>query len=237
MERTPRLSKRKRQELLESFAAGIRATDLRRKYRNKKSKISYNTICAYYTFFRECIFAYLRKAPRLDGEVEIDETLFGGRARKKRLDKDPDYYLTQGFRNKKKKKYKNPKILVIGILKRGGDVYTHIVPDRREETLTPVIRMVVEQGAIIYTDEWSSYSKLALDGYKHIKINHSKKFVKRKGEHVNTLERFWQFAKDQIRPYKGGFRHNFPLHLKEAEFRWNVGEENVLKKLKKLVKI
>lgn len=238
--RKKRISERLRKDILESFAAGIAACDLARKYENRKNGANINTICAYYTEFREAIFLHYRKAPRLDGQVEIDETFFGGRQRKKYLHDptygDPEFYMTRGNRRVQKKKYKRKKIMVMGILKRGGDVYTHIIERRDADTLIPIIHMVVPEGTTIYTDEWSSYSKLALDGYHHIKINHSRKFARRKGEHVNTLERFWQFAKDIIRPMKGGYRHNFPLHLKEAEFRWNVGEENVLKELKKILR-
>lgn len=238
--RRKRLSARLQKELLESFSVGFKAIDVARKYKNKKNRISLKTICNYYNDFREAIMLASRKAPRFEGEVEIDETLFGGRRRIKRIDDlsygDPHFYYTRGNRKVKKRRYKKEKIMVLGILQRGGNVYTHIVKRRDADTLIPIIRMVIEPGATIYTDEWSAYSMLKLDGYHHVKINHTKKFANRKGEHVNSVERFFGFAKDQIRRYKGGFRHNFPLHLKEAEFRWNVGQENVLPELTKLLK-
>ena len=250
--RRPRLSRKSREELFDRFVAGNKPADTYKyfenkdkkffkkhgKYPKKLSRINLHTILTYFNSFRECIYIHNRKAPRFNGEVEIDETMFGGRKRKKRLDNygDPDFYKTQGTRSVKIKKYKPArKILVMGILKRGGNVYTHIIEKRDANTLIPIIHMVVDSGTTIYTDEWSSYNLLPFDGYIHIKINHTKKFANRKGEHVNTLERFWGFAKDLVKPYKGGYRHNFPMHLKEAEFRWNIGNEDLYPALHDLV--
>ncbi len=274
--REPRISKKKQKELLKHFALGVPA--------QKTAELVHvhpNTVYMYFTHYRESIFRHLSRAPRFAGEVEIDETTFGGyRPKKRHPGADPGHYFTQGNRQQVQRPYKNPpKVLVMGIQRRGGDVYTHIIPDRSASVLIPVIHLVVEPGATIYTDEWSSYSKLALSSaidqdievkvskikalsetgkksatrwiakleqeiaalesqrYKHVKINHSKKFAERRGEHVNTLERFWGFAKEKIRGYKGGYRHNFPLHLKEIEFRWNHrnDQKEILRVLKTLV--
>ncbi len=288
--RKSRISLKLQKDLLGDFAAGIQAAKIIKKFKQRKEVdqkakgLNQHTVYRYYNYFRECIFAHYRQVPRFSGEVEIDEATFGGPSRKKKkyhnADIDPDYYQTQGERKVKIRKYKKiPKFIVMGLLNRGGDVFSKIVLDRSENTLLSVIHMVVEPGTTIFTDEWSSYSKLGInrevdekiifkrkmigklekrkdkgleakieelkkeveglekEKYTHIKINHSKKFANRKGEHVNTLESFWGFTKNIIREYKGGFRHNFPLHLKEAEFRRNVGSKNILKELKKIVKL
>lgn len=42
-------------------------------------------------------------------------------------------------------------------------------------------------------------------------------------DHASELPRqFWQFAKKGLARYQGGFRHNFPLFLREMEFRFKV---------------
>jgi uncharacterized Zn finger protein (UPF0148 family) len=44
-------------------------------------------------------------------------------------------------------------------------------------------------------------------------------------DHRSELPRqFWQFAKKGLARYQGGFRHNFPLFLREMEFRFKVRE-------------
>jgi transposase len=232
--RKPRIPIKKQKELLKQFASDTPAQSAA-----ENIGVSRNTAYFYYTHFREAIFRHLSQAPRFSGEVEIDEATFGGYTPKKRMDQsDPLFYKTQGDRKVKIKQYKKPpKILLMGIQRRGGDIYVCKVNDRSANSLIPVVHLVVEGGTTIYTDEWSSYSKLELSGYKHIKINHSKKFAQRKGEHVNTLEAFWRERLPKIGKYKGGGRHNFPLHLKEQEFRWNYRhkKKEIQKILKKLV--
>lgn len=42
-------------------------------------------------------------------------------------------------------------------------------------------------------------------------------------DHTSELpHQFWQFAKKGLARYQGGFRHNFPLFLREMEFRFKV---------------
>lgn len=223
--RTPRLGKEARDALLRQFASDTEAFKAA-----ENIGVSRNTAYFYYTHFREAIFKHLSRAPRFSGEVEIDETTFGGYIPKHVSNYgDPEYYTTQGYKDRKRKKYKRPpKILVVGIRRRGGDVYTHIAVDRRAETLLPIVHLVVESGSTVYTDKWSGYNKLGLSGYNHVVINHSKKFASGRGEHIANIESFWREIKPKIGRYRGGFRHNFPLHLKEQEFRWNHRHEKSL---------
>ena len=41
----------------------------------------------------------------------------------------------------------------------------------------PIIKDLVKQKSTIYTDKWSAYDGLILNGYKDKKINHSKMFA------------------------------------------------------------
>lgn len=38
---------------------------------------------------------------------------------------------------------------------------------------------------------------------------------------ISLVMPFWQFAKQALNRYQGGFRHKFPLYLREMEFRYN----------------
>ena len=72
----------------------------------------------------------------LGGEIEVDESYFGGRRKGKRGrgagGRDP----------------------VFGLLKRGGKVYTKIIPDASESTLISTIKRKVVPDSIVYSDCW-----------------------------------------------------------------------------------
>ena len=55
-----------------------------------------------------------------------------------------------------------------------------------------------------------------------MRINHSERFAI-KQNHINGIENFWSQSKRILRKYNGITRKNFPLFLKEYEFRFNFG--------------
>ena len=88
------------------------------------------------------------------GEVEIDESYFGARR-------------VRGKRGRGA----SGKTPVIGLLKRGGRVFTEIVENCSKQALMPIIKGQVLSAATIYTDGWKSYDGLVLGGYKHHRIH------------------------------------------------------------------
>ena len=70
----------------------------------------------------------------LSGEVEADESYFGG------------------VRKGRRGRGAAGKVPVFGLLKRGGRVYTAIMPDAKAKTLLPIIRERVTPDSIVYTD-------------------------------------------------------------------------------------
>ena len=114
------------------------------------------------------------------------------------------------------------KVVVFGILKRNGRVYTVVVDNAKSDTLMPVIKQKIMPDSIAYTDSLSSYDKLDVSGFIHYRINHSKEFADRQN-HINGIENFWNQAKRVLRKYNGIDRKSFPLFLKECEFRFNFG--------------
>ena len=78
----------------------------------KELDLSYNTVHNKYMFFREKIAENLENNfKKLSGELELDETYFGGKRKGKR---------GRGAFNK---------TIIFGILERDGKVYTSVVPD------------------------------------------------------------------------------------------------------------
>ena len=106
------------------------------------------------------------------------------------------------------------KVVVFGILKRNGRVYTVVVKNAKSDTLMHVIKQKIMPDSIVYKDSLSSYDKLDVSGFIHHRINHSKEFADRQN-HINGIENFWNQAKRVLRKYNGIDRKSFPLFLKE----------------------
>ena len=140
----------------------------------------------------------------LDGPVELDESYFGGKRKGKR---------GRGAAGK---------VVVFGILKRQGKVYTLVVENVRTETLLPVITKKIKPDSVVYTDCLGSYDVLDVSEFRHVRINHSERFAEHKN-HINGIENFWNQAKRVLRKYNGIERKSFTLFLKECEFRFNYG--------------
>ena len=119
-----------------------------------------------------------------DGPVELDESYFGGTRKGKR---------GRGAAGK---------VVVFGILKRQGKVYTLVVENVRTETLLPVITKKIKPDSVVYTDCLGSYDVLDVSEFRHVRINHSERFAERKN-HINGIENFWSQAKRVLRKYKG----------------------------------
>jgi transposase len=124
------------------------------------------------------------------------------------------------------------KVAVFGLLKRGGKVYTAIIPNAKTETLLPIIQDKVEPDSIVYTDAFGAYNALDISGFHHRRINHSQLFADNR-THINGIENFWNQAKRHMRKYNGIKPDNFYWFLKECEWRFNGGNHaDLLKQLK-----
>lgn len=245
--RAPRISKKKQDGLLKCFVLDVPASTASYHYHKRadgtKKKIdgivdvSRPTANHYYRHFRELIYTSLRRAPRFSGEVEMDQTEFGGMGSKRlrayltRIKKTLPY---AEYQAKAKLARAEHKIKVFGILQREGQVYVKIIRQADKRTLMPIIRMVVEESATIYTDKWRGFADLEIDGYTHHSINHSEEYIDKQGHHANTIESFWSFAKRRLVKFNGVARTTLPLHLKECEWRYN--QKDIAKSLKQLLK-
>lgn len=211
--RKSRLSWHKQERLIEHFVAGTTA-------RTAASLVGVNKNTGSYYFhrLRELIFEAIEEETPFSGEVEVDESYFGGR------------------RKGKRGRGAGGKVPVFGLLKRGGKVFTKVIPDAKTATLMPIMREKILPDSIVYTDSWGSYNVLDVSEFKHYRINHSKLFAD-KGNHINGIETFWNQAKRHMRRFNGIPREHFCLFLKECEWRFNHSDPKVqLKLLKQLVK-
>lgn len=150
------------------------------------------------------------------GEVEVDESYFGGHRKGNR---------GRGAAGK---------VIVFGILKRNGRVYTRPVPNVGRSTLRLIIKQKVPDGSTIYSDSFGSYDGLITDGYRHHRINHATEFTHGKRNHINGIESFWSYAKAKMQKHYGVPRNRFYLYLKEMEYQYNHRNEDLVRKLKRL---
>jgi transposase len=207
-ERKSRLTVKQQGRLIEYFVSGATA-----RAAAGMLGIQANTSIRFFMRLRRLIASKL-PSYELDGEVEADESYFGGR------------------RKGKRGRGAGGKVAVFGLLKRRGKVFTAIIPNAKSKTLMPIIEDKVAPDSIVYTDTFRSYNALGVSDFHHLRINHSKLFAD-KQNHINGIENFWNQAKRSMRKFNGIKPDNFYWFLKECEWRFNGGNhQQLLKQLK-----
>lgn len=166
--------------------------------------ISYKT--AWYLCHR--IRAAMKAAtpqPRLDGVVEMDETLVGGRER--------------GH-------YNRNKTIVIGIRKRGGELRFFTAQDCKVGTLRRFIQEnISEKVSVLVTDDYPAYQAAVKSRpyeRKHKTVNHSAKEYVRGDIYTNTVESAFSLLKRGVIGtwHKISAKH-LEAYLDEMTWRFN----------------
>jgi len=161
------------------------------------------TVTLYFHKLREVIAMHLvEEAPLPLGEVEVDESYFGG------------------VRKGKHGRGAAGKVMVFGLLKRAGKVYVAMPSDASSKTLVGIIRQRVQPDSIVYTDSFPAYNILDISEFHHHRINHRESYGDGPN-HINGIENFWNQAKRHLRRYNGIPKAHFYFFLKECEWRFN----------------
>lgn len=162
-------------------------------------------------------FADPRTHADVDGEapiggegktVQMDETFIGGRFARGHRGGDP----AEG------------KTIVFGMLETGGNVVTHVVPNRLRSTIYPLVSASVQPGTQVHTDEYRTYKAIATLGYTHEAVNHrAGEYVCAKtGATVNAIENFWRHLKVSIGSTHVSVSPKYlGRYAKEFEYRFN----------------
>jgi transposase len=141
---------------------------------------------------------------KLDGEVELDESYFGGKH--------------EGTRGRGAE----GKTAVFGMVERGGKLSAKTVSNVKSATLLPMVAEHVANGSDVYTDEFRVYAALPGMGYKHGVVQHSDKVYVQGNAHTNTIEGFWSQCKNGIRGVYHAVSADYLQHyLDEYSFRYN----------------
>ena len=175
--------------------------------------LSYPTTLKGFNILRRSVLRELSRSDEvLRGEIEADESYFGGK------------------RKGKRGRGAGGKTIVFGILERGGRVSVNIVKDVSSETLIHETVTKVRRGSIVYTDKWKGYDSLMFCGYRHLNIDHATRFKQEK-VCINGVEGFWSFAKERLIKHHGISKNKFLLYIKEMEWRYNNRDKNLFELL------
>jgi transposase len=143
--------------------------------------------------------------------VQIDETFVGGVYGRGSRGGDP----AEG------------KTIVFGMMEAGGDVVTHVVPNRKRGTLFPLLTANVQPGTTVHTDEYRTYlavGRIAGMDYVHQSVNHAQNqyVAPVTGATVNAIEGFWRHLKASIAGTHISVSGKYlGRYAKEFEYRFN----------------
>ena len=148
---------------------------------------------------------------QLRGKVEVDETAWGGRPRKK-----------MKARSKELAEWRENKTTVLGMVERGGRVRLRVIAGRRGEPLSGAVRANVDPTSILFTDDWRPYKPLSREYAGHRVINHSAGQYVKGDIYTNTIEGFFGNLKTGMRgAYKKVSNKWLQSYLDEYAWRHN----------------
>lgn len=206
-----RVSESAKRKLLEYFSLGVPV--FRARFR---LPCSYRTAERFFRDARWCMAQEEECLEPLTGNLEVDESAFGGSRKGKRG------WGAVG------------KVLVLGILKRNGKVRVSVIPNREYETIVGKVESQTKPGSLYFTDDYQAYGKLSVRG-DHVVVRKEKgRPVGR--DHMNGIEGFWSYAKHWLYQYRGVHKNFFHLYLGEISYRFNHREEDVLPIIEAMMK-
>ncbi|MBA2241051.1 MAG: IS1595 family transposase [Solirubrobacterales bacterium] len=189
--------------LVASTRCGISAKQLEREL-----GVTYKTAWRMFNKIRNELMADDDPEP-LGGDVEVDETSIGGKAR---------YRMTRA----EGAAFREAKPTVLGMVERGGRVKLRVIPSRRGPGLSREVRAHVNPSAMLITDDWVAYKPLRREFLDHRVINHSAGEYVVGDIHTNSVEGFFGNLKTGMRgAYKGVSLKWLQSYLDEYAWRHN----------------
>jgi transposase len=143
----------------------------------------------------------------LEGDVETDETVIGGKPR--------------AYSNLSRAEYADRKAIVWGAVERGGRVRAEVIPFSGAGDIRPRVLFHVKGGANLYTDGATVYRTFG-GIYHHEWVDHSANVYVSGDVHTNTIEGFWSLVKGGIGGVYHAVSHKWLQgYLNEYVFRYN----------------
>jgi transposase len=153
----------------------------------------------------------------LSGDVEIDETSWGGKPRKPA---GASPYIALGpDRRAAAAAAREAKPTVLGMIERGGRLRFRVIPSRHGATLSRAVTANVNPDSIIFTDDWASYKPLGRQYIDHKVVNHSAGEYVRGDAYTNSIEGAFGNMKTGMR---GVYKKVSPAYLQTYldEYAW-----------------
>lgn len=147
---------------------------------------------------------------QLRGQVEVDEAYVGG--------------VVSGEGRGLKMRNKT---VVFGMVERGGDLMTKVMPKADHATILREIGHNVRRGSTIHTDESTLYERLSTRGYKHRTVNHkADEYAAPDGRGTNAIEGFFSHLKRSISgTHVAVSQKHLAKYVGEFEYRHNSRQE------------
>jgi len=151
---------------------------------------------------------------KLAGIVEVDETFVGGKAKNRHKDKRGGGVGPGGATG--------DKAIVVGAVKRKGNVVARVIENTKGETLTAFINEAVSNRvSLICTDEWRGYASLKKK-FPHGTVDHAAEQYVCGAIHTQTIEGFWSLIKrGMVGTFHKVSKKYLPLYVAEFQFRYN----------------
>lgn len=186
-----------------STRCGISAKQLEREL-----GVHYKTAWRMFNKIRSALMKDEDADGQLEGTVEVDETSWGGRPRRK-------------MNRSEASRFSERKTTILGMVERKGRIRFRVIPSRRGEGLSREVRTHVNPDAFLMTDDWPAYKQLRHD-YDHNVINHSAGYYVDGNLHTNTIEGAFGNLKTGMRgTYKHVSDRWIQSYLDEYAWRYN----------------
>ncbi|MDD5109899.1 MAG: IS1595 family transposase [Patescibacteria group bacterium] len=152
------------------------------KQMERELNVTYKTAWRILRLIRESLH---NEKHRLLGDVEMDETYFGGKG-------------DAGRNNKDLGRVMDDKAVILGAVERDGEIRAEVVKDAKARTIGQFLHNNVERiKTRLLTDESNRYDLVARM-YHRQSVNHSLHEYARGDVHTNTIEGFWSHVKRSI---------------------------------------
>jgi transposase len=205
--------------LLSQTRCGISAKQLQREI-----GVTYKTAWRMFNLIRQYLMGDEDDGTPLRGEVEVDESAWGGKIRAG----DRSRAATSTARRQEAMERVKARPTIFAMVERGGRVRALVLPNRNKETLRKALRENVSPDAILFTDEWAMYDELGQEFAEHHTISHKDAVYADGHVHTQTVEGFFGNVKRGL----SGVQHNvsrqwLQTYVNEFAFKYSHRDDRV----------
>jgi transposase len=146
----------------------------------------------------------------LSGEVEVDESAYGGKPRATHTREGTAY----------QRRSEQPTILAM--VERGGRVRPKVIPDRTTRSIWATMKKHVLPSSMLFTDEWGAYESIGTVYRGHRRVKHTARIYVEGSTHTQTVEGFFGLFKNGVRGVYHAISTTYlQNYLDEYAFRYN----------------